>query len=242
MRNIAFFLLAATLAHSQTPTARPAFEAASIKPNNSASRSSHSNGSKGQVLMVNQSLKGLIERAYSVKPFQVTGPGWMESVYFDIAAKYPEGTKNADRPLMLRTLLEDRFKLAAHMESKEVPGYALVVAKGGFKLKPVEPAGGSDTSTNGDGRVTTLTAKRISMAQLADLFARRLGQMVVDKTGIGGVYDVEMKWSSDDQSTDDSVASIFTAIQETVGLRLQPQKVPVPIVVVDSIERMPTEN
>jgi uncharacterized protein (TIGR03435 family) len=242
MQRSIFVLFAAVAVWAQTPGARPAFEAASIKLNNSASGSSSSNGSRGQVLMSNQSLKRLIERAYSVKPFQVSGPGWLESVHFDIAAKYPEGTKNADRPLMLRTLLEDRFKLAAHMESKEMQGYALVVAKSGFKLKPVEPgSGGSDTSENG-GRVRTLTVKRTSMELLADLMARNLGEMVVDRTGIAGVYDFEMKWTNDDQNTDDSVPSLFTAIQDTLGLRLQPQKVPVPIVVVDHVERAPSDN
>jgi uncharacterized protein (TIGR03435 family) len=142
---------------------------------------------------------------------------------------------------MLRTLLEDRFKLATHVESKEMAGYALVVAKSGFKLKPVEPGGGSDTDHSG-GRVQTLRAKGTSMAFLAGLLSRYMGQVVVDRTGIEGVYNFEMKWSADDQNTDDSVPSLFTAIQGTLGLRLQPQKVPAPVVVVDHAERAPTDN
>ena len=145
---------------------------------------------------------------------------------------------------MLRTLLEDRFHLAVHFESKDMPGYALVVAKSGFKLKPVEP-GGSDTDTEG-GRVQTLTAKKTSMALLADLVARDLGEFVVDKTGLDGVYNFELRWTKDDLSSNatdlDGVPSLFTALQETLGLRLQPQKVPVEIVVVDHAERVPTEN
>jgi uncharacterized protein (TIGR03435 family) len=146
---------------------------------------------------------------------------------------------------MLRALLEDRFKVAVHRESKEMPGYALVVAKRGFKLKPVEPGGGSDTNSTG-GRVRTLTVKRTSMASLADLLARNLDQMVVDRTGLEGVYDFQLRWTNDDQnssSTDaDAAPSLFTAIQETLGLRLQPQKVPTEIIVVDHVERVPTEN
>jgi uncharacterized protein (TIGR03435 family) len=238
-------LFAATAAFAQAQEARPAFEAASIKPNNSASNSSSSNGSKGQVLMSNQTLKRLVERAYGVKPFQVTGPGWMEDLHFDIAAKFPPDTKAEDRMPMLRTLLEDRFKLAVHRESKEMPGYALVVAKGGFKLKPVESASvGSDTSTNG-GRVRTLTAKHTSMAQLADLLSRYLSQMVVNNTGLDGVYDFEMRWTNDDQNTDkdaDTVPSLFTAVEDALGLRLRAQKVPVEMIVVDHVERVPTEN
>lgn len=79
--------------------------------------------------MTNVALKRLIERAYGVKPDQVTGPDWMEDVRCDIAAKYPPDTKSEDRPIMLRTLLEDRFKLATHRESRDLPGYALMVAK-----------------------------------------------------------------------------------------------------------------
>jgi uncharacterized protein (TIGR03435 family) len=217
---------------------------ASVKINTSGSTHSSSNGSKGQLVMDNQTLKRLIERAYSVKPFQVTGPRWMEDVRIDIAAKFPPDTKDDDRFLMLRGLLEERFKLAVHRESKDMPGYGLVVAKSGFKLKPVD-SGRSSMDSEG-GRVQTLTAKNASMAQLTDLVARSLGEFVIDKTGLDGVYDFELRWISDDQNTNatdaDGVPSLFTALQETLGLRLQPQKVPVEIVVVDHVERVPIEN
>jgi len=238
-------LLAAGAVSGQPQDGRPAYEAAFVKLNTSGSGSRSSNGSRGQIVMTNQTLKRLIERAYGVKPFQVTGPGWMETVCFDIVAKYPPDTRYEDRPLMLRTLLEDRFKLAVHRESKDMPGYALVVAKGGFKLKPVEPAGGSGTDHNG-GRVETMTAKKTSMAELAELVGRFLGETVVDKTGIEGVYDFALRWTKDDldpNGTDAASApTLFIALQETLGLRLQPQKVPVEIVVVDHVERVPTEN
>lgn len=239
---IALLAAPAVFAHAQD--ARPAYEAASVKINTTGPGHSSSDGSKGQVVMSNQTLKRLIERAYNVKPFQVTGPGWMEDVRFDIAAKYPPDTASGDRLLMLRTLLQDRFHLAVHLESKDMPGYALLVAKGGFKLKPVEP-GGSDTHTEG-GRVQTLTAQKTSIALLADLVARDLGEFVVDKTGLDGVYNIELRWTKEDSSPDatdtDGVPSLFTALQETLGLRLQAQKVPVEIVVVDHVERVPTEN
>jgi len=237
-------LLAASALSAQAQDAHPAYEVASVKLNTSGSGSSSSHGSTGQIVFTNQTLKRLIEQAYSVKPFQVTGPGWMETVRFDIAAKYPPDTKSDDYARMLRTLLEDRFKLAVHRESKDMPGYALLVAKRGFQLKPVEPGGSGSHSTG--GRVRTLTAKKTSMAQLADFVARGLGEMVVDQTGIDGVYDFELRWTNDDQiSSDidaDAAPTLFTALQETLGLRLQRQKVPVEIVVVDHVERVPTEN
>jgi uncharacterized protein (TIGR03435 family) len=134
--------------------------------------------------------------------------------------------------------------LFAHRESKETAGYALMVAKGGLKLKPVEP-GGSSTNSEG-GNVRTLIAKKVSMVQVADFATRDLGEIVVDKTGIDGVYDFQLRWSKDEQlSTDLGVAApptLFIALQETLGLRLQPQKVPVDVIVVDHVERAPVEN
>lgn len=237
-------MLAAGAGFAQTHDALPAYVVASIKPNDSGNNGSSSHGSKGQIVFTNHTLKRLIERAYDVKPFQVTCPGWLENVHFDITAKYPPDTKADDRSLMLRSLLEERFKLAVHHESKEMPGYALTVAKSGFKLHPVE-AGGSDTSTNG-GRVRTLVAKKTSMAFLADLLARNLGETVLDKTGIEGVYDFELRWSPEDASANgnagETAPSVFTALQESLGLRLQAEKVPVEIIVVDHVERVPTEN
>jgi uncharacterized protein (TIGR03435 family) len=147
-RVIHLLAAAAVLAHAQE--ARPAYEAASVKPNASGGGNSSSKGSKGQIVFTNLTLKRLIERAYNVKSFQVTGPDWMDNIRFDIVAKYPPDTKDDDGSAMLRSLLEERFKLGVHRESKDMPGYALVVAKRGFKLQPAEP-GGSDTSTNRGG-------------------------------------------------------------------------------------------
>jgi uncharacterized protein (TIGR03435 family) len=195
--------------------------------------------------MTNQTLKRLIERAYEVTPVQVSGPDWLEHVRFDIAAKFPLDVKREDQPLMLRTLLEDRLKLAVHRETREMSGYELGVAKGGFKLTPVEP-GGMSTNSSG-GVVSTLSVKKVSMARLAALLTQFLGQTVVDKTGIDGVYDFDLKWTRDDLTSDqnkgDSDApSLFTALQERLGLRLQARKVPVEVIVVDRVERVPSEN
>jgi uncharacterized protein (TIGR03435 family) len=247
MRVIGILFLAVGGLLAQTADVRPTFEAAFIKPNTTGSGSSSSNGTKGQVVMVNQSMERLIERAYSVKRFQVAGPDWLENVRFDITAKYPEDTENSDRPAMLKTLLEDRFKLATHGESKELPGYALVVAKGGLKIKPVEAnKNDSGTSSNGSNNSVTLKVTAIDMAGVADYLARRLGSTVVDSTGAAGVYSFELHWTLDDSGGGgDGGAAEFAAIQEafgSLGLRLQAQKVPVQMVVVDHVERVPTEN
>jgi uncharacterized protein (TIGR03435 family) len=244
--RLARWIVIATLAVSSV-SAQSVYEAASVKLNNSGGTSSSSHGSKGQIVFTNVNLKRLLERAYDVKPIQVKGPAWMEDVRVDIAAKYPKDTKGEDQAAMLRSLLEERFKLVAHRTSQDLPGYALVVAKGGFKLKPVEDVGGSDTSSNTKNHVRTLTVKTTPMDRLADILTRSLGEMVVDQTGLEGVYNFELTWAADENQKPDDAAldtgpSLFTALQETLGLRLKPEKVPVEIIVVDHLERVPVEN
>lgn len=235
-------LLAAGALFAQPPDTRLAYEAASVKLDTSGSGHSGSDASKGQIVITNLTLQRLIERAYNVKPTQVSGPGWLGDVHVDIVAKFPPDTKDSDHPAMLRTLLEDRFHLAVHRETKELPGYALVAAKGGFKLKPVD-ADDDDTRHQG-GRIQTLSAKGTSMATLADLVSRYLNILVIDKTNVAGVYNFDLRWSTDDSpaETADQPPALPVVLQEALGLRLQAQKVPVEMIVVDHVERVPTEN
>jgi uncharacterized protein (TIGR03435 family) len=241
------FVLAAGSAFAQTD-ARPVFEAAFIKANTTGSGSSSSNGTKGQIVMVNQSLKRIVEQAYRVKPFQVIAPDWTENLRFDITAKYPEGTKNSDRPAMLRALLEDRFKLAAHTESREAPGFALVVTKGGLKIQPATETSGGGTSSNSSDNLVNFKGTAITLAEFGDYLARRLGSAVIDPTGDTAKYTFELRWQLDDPNGGGAVdrgAGEFAAIQDaiaTLGLHLRAQKVPVETVVVDHLERVPTEN
>ena len=238
-------LLTATTLWAQPPQSKPAYDVAAIKPNLTGSGNSQTHGTKGQIVFVNQSLRRYIERAWNVATIQIAAPDWLGSLNFDITAKYPPDASPEDRQIMLQTLLEDRFKLTIHHETKEMPGYALVQAKGGIKLHPVEKTGASSSNSNG-GRIQTLKATNIPMSFLADFIGRQLGQAVVDKTAAPGVYDLELRWTNDDQIPTDPAAesapSLFTAIQETLGLRLQAEKVPVDMIVVDHIEREPSEN
>lgn len=238
-------LLAPLALSAQSPNPRPTFDVATVKLDPACTPKSN-RASADQLISTNQTLKQLVVLAYSVQPYQVSSPAWMESVCFDITAKYPPDTKYRDRWLMLRTLLEDRFHLAVHHESKEMSGYALIVAKGGVKLKPSEP--GEGTTTGGDqGRIWTFRARKIPMSALAYELADSMGSVVVDMTGLDGVYDFQLRWASDDMSSTaggdaNTAPSIFTALQDTLGLTLQRQKVPVDTIVVDHIDRTPTEN
>jgi uncharacterized protein (TIGR03435 family) len=229
-----------------TQPSRPAYEAASIKVNTGGTNGSSSNGTRGQVVFNNQTLHRLVERAYGLKPFEVFGPDWIGDVRFDITAKYPAEMKNEDRPAMLRTLLEDRFRLAVHRETRELPGYALVAVKSGFKLKPVESNDNGGTDSMTDHNVVTLTGKSSSMGELADWVARRLSVEVVDKTGTPGVYDYKVSYPMDERTSNakdpDALMALVSDALRPLGLRLQAQKVPVEVVVVDHAERVPTEN
>jgi uncharacterized protein (TIGR03435 family) len=237
------FLLNSAFALAQD--ARLTYDVATVKLATCGGPKSN-RASADQLISTNQTLKQLVVLAYSVQPYQVTGPAWMESVCVDITAKYPPGTKFSDRWLMLRSLLEDRFKLAVHHESKEMSGYALIIDKGDFKLKPADPGEGSTTGGN-QGRVWTFRARKIEMSTLAYELADSLGDVVVDMTGLHGVYDFQLRWASDDMTSPggsdaNEAPSIFTALHDTLGLSLQRQKVPVDTIMVDHIERVPTEN
>lgn len=232
----------------QTSVSRPAFEVASVKPNHSGDPHSGTDGWQGRVVFTNLTLQNLIAQAYGVSPFQVTGPAWLSSERFDIEAKYPEGTKQAgDKQQMLLSLLQERFKLTAHLENKEMSGYAIVIAKTGFKLAPSKSDDPKDNDTQHfGGAIQRLQARGTSIATLATLLSRYTGQPVVDKSGIGGQFDFELRWSRDEQNPEaaapDTPPSIFSALQETLGLKLQAQKVSAEIVVVDHAERTPSEN
>lgn len=225
----------------------PAFEVASVKLNTSGDRSASTNANKGEVLIRNTTLKRLVEIAYRVRDYAFNGPDWLDSLRFDIRAKFPENTPRDQYPLMLRTLLEERFKLVAHRETRMMSGYEMVTAKGGLKVQPIAATGETNSNTDRGH----FEAKGFSMKDLAELLSRTIDQPVVDKTGIPGVFnfsldfadDIRQPLTADAPHTDATKPSIFTALQEQLGLRLAGgQKVPVEMVIVDRIERTPTEN
>jgi uncharacterized protein (TIGR03435 family) len=239
VKEITLALFMSCGAYGQTP-APPAFEVASVKPNPSGDHHSSSHTNNGSVVMRNVSLKQVVEMAYDVKDYALSAPDWLDTERFDISAKPPSGTPQNQFEPMLQTLLADRFKLAVHRESKVMSAYALVAGKNGPKLHAVEAGGGSHRNSDGG----KLTAQKVSMPQLADFLARHLDRPVIDKTELAGVFDFELRWAQDDSHSTDSASgpSIFTAVQEQLGLKLQSQKLPVEILVVDHAERVPTEN
>jgi uncharacterized protein (TIGR03435 family) len=205
----------------------------------------------GNLTTHNATLKRFVMFAYQVREFQVIGgPSWIDSACFDILAKPPARKHTgAEFRQMVQALLADRFQLKVHQDSRELPIYALTLAKTGPKL--TEWKEGVGPSCHYQGGV--LTCRKVSMASLADELARRLGRQVVDRTGITGDFDVKLTWAPDEfqapgpsegarvEAANPGSPSLFNAVQEQLGLKLVADKAPVPVWVIDSAEK-PSEN
>jgi uncharacterized protein (TIGR03435 family) len=188
-------------------------------------------------------LKSLISQAWAV-PYQniLEGPSWIDSQHYDLSAKV-EGdarlTKEQMRP-MLRNLLKQRLHLAIHSEHRIVAGYALVVAKGGSKMKANSGAPFLGMSSGFEFRF-----QNVPVTMLTGAIEHELKKPVVDKTGLAGAYDFHLIFTRPDIPTDSphpDYGSIFTALQDQLGLRLTPQKLPMDYLIINRVERAPDEN
>jgi uncharacterized protein (TIGR03435 family) len=217
------------------------FEVASVKatPQDRIGNTSISPYGTGRFSATNVTLELLIELAFGMRDDQIQGaPGWLASERYDVQAKAPDGVSLTYDQLHapLQALLIQRFKLATHLGSKEVSGYALVLSKGGVTLKPGKPDKSQPMILpNG------VQAASISMAMLAGMLTRVAGRPVVDKTGLSGNYNVKLRYAPANDPNS-SLPSVFTALQEQAGLKLEPAKVPYDVVIIDHVERVPIQD
>ncbi len=235
----------------------------------------------GRVTAEKALLRYIIQNAYRVKPFQlVGGPDWINTAHYDIEARAEGSPSPQQLWVMLQGLLEERFKLKVHRETQQLPVYALVVAKNGLKLRPpkegscvertpgagqppMPPAPGSGqpvigpcgTIIAGGGTAgMRMDGGKIGMSELTRLLSNMLGRPVIDKTGVGGTFDIHLLFSFDPSlaglasdpgrpafAADPAGPSIFTALQEQLGLKLESTKGPVEVVIVDHVEK-PSAN
>jgi len=277
------------------------FEVASIKPSNPnptgpLGATPYVLPALGRLTAQNTSLRILVMAAYQKQPFQIVGgPPWFNSDKFDINAKAVDGTLTTDQMLeALKTLLADRFKLKLHTETRDVPIYALVLARSDGKLgaklkgsaddcpdykvlqqkqlealakggigalaaaasKPDEPCSITSVPQTTPGAIG-MKLRGQGMELLTLLLTQLTGRPVADKTGLKGLFDIKLVWTPGAEAppspfgpnpngpppppVDDSAPTIFTAIQEQLGLRLEGSKGPVDVVVIDSAEK-PSEN
>jgi len=177
----------------------------------------------------------MIREAYDVRDFQITaGPAWLDTDRFDIRAKAKEGVSTRQMKTLLQALLADRFQLRLHRETKELPVYTLSVAKNGAKFREAT-ADDQHTTAAGPGEITDHgVAIPIFIKQLSGLVDRA----VVDQTGLKGSYDLNLQWTREQ----DTGPSLFTALEEQLGLKLSGGKGPVEILVIDHVVRVPIEN
>ena len=304
-------LLAAGAALGQTPAAAPTFEVASVKPAGPLNPAAIASGQMrigmkidaARVDIGSLSLADLIRIAYRVKAYQVSGPDWMSTERFDVRAKLPEGATQEQVPEMLQALLAERFKLTIHRQTKEQNVYALVVGKGGSKLKEsvpeadAPPAGDPPPGTTvigegkdqvrmsgnkggkgmvvssaktgtmkmsmGQGGTMRMESSKMSVATLVEMLTRFVDRPVMDMTELKGTYQVALELTMEDMrgmartagvmlppgggaavaetASDPSGGSIFSSVQQ-MGLKLEPRKAPVDLIVVDKVEKTPTEN
>jgi uncharacterized protein (TIGR03435 family) len=219
--------------------AAASFEVASLK------RASAGNGNSGLFAMStdpalvrysNITLANLIAVAYRTDERLIGGgPAWIGSELYDVAAKLPPETSKDRIPAMLQTLLVERFKLAVHRESKEQRVYFLVAGKDGPKLRPGREGGSQNQMLPG-----RIMGGSMPMSVLAAILARFVGDQVLDKTGLAETFEIDLKWKPEGTQPNDS--ELFAALQEQLGLKLEPGKAPVEKLIVDHVERIPAEN
>jgi uncharacterized protein (TIGR03435 family) len=275
----------------QPPADPPAFEVASIKPNNSGDGRIMMQNQPGRYIATNVTLRLLIRNAYQLQDFQITGgPSWLASDHFDINAKVPDGFRAMAPPapgsgpgplqLMIRALLAERFKLVVHNDTKESPIYALILARAdgrfgpGLKKStldcaaifaagrarggampmppPGPPAPGERPSCAMRVGPGNLSGGGALMPQFANTLGMFAGRIVFDRTGLEGAYDIDLTWTPDQMprpagdgpppqingvAVDPNGPSLFTAVQEQLGLKLDSQRGPVEMLVVDRAEK-----
>ena len=238
----------ATFAQQAQTGAQPDFEVASVRAGQPGRESiEHEPGS---LRMRNARLTSCIRWAYDVLEYQVSGPAWMNDAWFDISAKAASPVSEAELRRMLQTLLAKRFQLTFHREIKDAPVLILTVGRNGHKLQPVE-AEGSPSFTTGK---LNLTGRGATLAQLTQFLSREIRYPIVDQTGLSGRYNYvldinsyitdEIRRSSGPNGgpPPDAPGIIAQAMQAQLGLKLDPKKAPIEMLIIDHVEKSPTEN
>jgi uncharacterized protein (TIGR03435 family) len=249
MRNSIAFLIALALcpAFAQQPAAPPRFEVASVKrvepQGGPGDIPRNMDSSPGHFAMRNVPLRFALEWAYDVKDYQLSGPEWIKNEErYDMFATAPGPASEAQMKLMLQALLNERFQMKVHRETRDLSVYALVPGKGAAKVKRIS----SDDVPGLSGGQTGVLFHNQPLSRLTFLLSRRMDRPVLDMTGLDGSYDYTIDISGlngfNPQSIADSGPSIFTAVQTDLGLKLESRKAPIEFLVIDSANKVPTEN
>jgi uncharacterized protein (TIGR03435 family) len=264
---LAAFLCLALASDVPTSAQGPAFDAVSIKVNRSGGSRSQFRGTLSGISVTNNTLLDIIRNVWNVNRLQIVGgPSWIGEDRFDIEAK-ASGKANRDELVaMAKTMLAERFNLAVHQEMRPIPVYALVLARSDGRLgptlrrslascdtrnppapgaplpEPPPPLGGVDLPACGTntGR-GMLRAAGIELEAFTRNMAGAAGRIIVDRTGLTGSFDMVLRFNADANDVSSDLPSLFAAVQEQLGLKLDPQTAPAEVLVIDRVEK-PTEN
>jgi uncharacterized protein (TIGR03435 family) len=225
----------------------------------------------GRLSVTNNSLRNIIRNAYNVQNFQIVGgPDWINDIRWDILAKAESEAPTPELLIMVRNLLADRFKLVVHTEMRETPVYALVLARSdgrlgpqlrpstvdcaallaSFKARKEAPPNTINGRPSCGTRITqgSMMTTATTMADVVRNLAPMAGRPIVDRTGLTGTFDLDLTWMPDQQGpagatapTDNDRPALVTAVQEQLGLKLDSQRLPFEMLIIDSVER-PTED
>lgn len=243
---VPFWGLSGALA--QTGEKAPSFDVASVKLSDPESQGGGVSRTPGRVSYRNWDLRRLLMEAYNLRDFQIAGPDWLiapdqlhGSGRYVVSATFPPDTTRADMRRMLQSLLRERLSLKIHFEQRERPVYVLTVASGGLKLKPGDPQVLGQVLRGSPGHIE---GERVPLSSLANLLTRQLDRAVLDMTNVEGMWDIDLTWVPNQPSEPDgnfTGPTVFTAIRK-LGLELTPRKLPIEILVLDSGQRIPSEN
>jgi uncharacterized protein (TIGR03435 family) len=215
------------------------FDVVSVKPGDPNFHGSSGSGTPNSMEMRNTTLATLVRSAYGLNEFQLAGgPKWVDSERFIVNVKFPASATREQQSLMMQHMLADRFKLEFHRETRQLSEYALVVGKGGPKLTATKE---DDANRGGSSQgPKMIKANGVTLARLAQMLISAVEAPVIDRTGISGEYNVNLHFAPLTPSPEETLPSIFAAVQE-LGLKLEPIKGPVEVLVIDKAE-MPAAN
>ena len=243
-----WLILAVGCAGAQTA----AFDVASVKPEEITEDLYYANLGRvahGQLTMGNVTLSEAVRFAWGINnDAQVAGPEWIKSkmVRYKIDAKAAPETPREQVLRMLQTLLVERFQLQTHMEQREIPHLELMPGRKELKIRPTEAGSDGSKNRNGYGHIVS---NGMTMEVLTTILSRFLRQPILDRTGLEGAYAIDLQWAPEPRTPTEVAAadpaagpSIYAAVQEQLGLRLEARKTPLPVIVVDRAEKMPSGN
>jgi uncharacterized protein (TIGR03435 family) len=234
--------------------AQPAFDVASVKPSERIKTDTYNinlgKTNHGELTMGNVTLSECLKFAYGfTDDIQLDGPDWIKrkgEFIYDIVAKAPPDTPREQMLVMLQGLLNERFKLVLHREQRQASYLALVQGKKGLKFEPADPNLSSTVANT--LHLGHIDSKKVSMTMLATVLSRFMRQPVLDMTGLSGSYAVKLDWAQEPATPPkegDTIApgpTIYTALQEQLGLKLESRKGPLEVIVIDHAERVPVAN